>query len=347
MRGKISPSGAGSAGWKRSPLAWALIFSLALHLVLLLGPPLPLPELRLAPPQDTKLDIVLPAPRPRAAMPKQPPRPHPAKPQRRQPAAPSQLPPAAAVPDPAPDAPAGEATEAAAANAVAPEENEAAAPAEPADLLPKSAQIRYILYKGRDGLAVGRVTQSWNLADNRYTLTNVMEATGPFSLFFSGKHVQISQGEVTADGLRPASYWVQRGQATESTDTARFDWKGMTLAFGTGGNIRTVRLPDNTQDLMSFLYQLAFAPPQGSDTALFITNGRKLDRYAYRPLGEETLETPMGPLKTLHIGKLQNPGEEGTEIWLATEYHYLPVKIRHIDKNGDSAEQAATEIRLQ
>lgn len=343
MRGRISPNRA-APGKARAPLVWALALSLALHLALLAGPPLPLPELHSVSPQDTKLDVVLPPPRTRAEAPQKRPRAkHPAKPHP-QPAAPIASPPPAA--ETVPDASSSPAPVEPHTGAIAPAEPETASP-KAEGLLPEAAQIRYTLYKGSNGLAVGQATQTWKSADNRYTLTNVMEATGLFSLFVSGRHVQISQGEITASGLRPASYWVQRGQAAERTDTAQFDWNDMTLALGTGGNIRTVKLPDNAQDLMSFLYQLAFAPPQDGGTALFITNGRKLDRYAYQPLGEETLETPMGSLKTLHISKLHSPGEEGTEIWLATEYHYLPVRIRHIDKNGDSAEQVATEIQLQ
>lgn len=227
----------------------------------------------------------------------------------------------------------------------APEPKPVAEP-EGADLLPKAVEIRYTLYKGRNGLAVGQTLHSWKLEGKQYTINNTMEATGLFTLFASGKHIQVSQGEVTAQGLKPASYQVQRGQA-DRTDNALFDWQAMSLTLGAAGETRTVRLPEKTQDLLSFLYQLAFAPPQGGATELYITNGRKLDRYGYVPNGEETLETPMGPLKTLRISKVHNPGEEGTEIWLATEYHYLPVKIRHIDKSGDSAEQVATAIHLQ
>ncbi|TSA40542.1 MAG: DUF3108 domain-containing protein, partial [Betaproteobacteria bacterium] len=66
-----------------------------------------------------------------------------------------------------------------------------------------------------------------------------------------------------------------------------------------------------------------------------------------RIVAEENLETPLGSLKTVHLSKLHDPGEEGTEIWLGMDYHYLPVKIRQIDKHGDSAEQLISEIRYE
>jgi len=125
----------------------------------------------------------------------------------------------------------------------------------------------------------------------------------------------------------------------------------MSLTLGTGMKKRSVALPEGTQDLLSALYQFAFTlagsgPPPDGVFRLPITNGRKLDSYGYGVVGEEGLETPLGKLKTLHLSKLHNPGEEGTEIWLAADYHYLPVRIRVTDKQGDSAEQLIDEIRL-
>ena len=66
----------------------------------------------------------------------------------------------------------------------------------------------------------------------------------------------------------------------------------------------------------------------------------------YAPVGDETLDSPLGPLKTLHIRRGHKSGEDETDIWLATDYHYLPVKIRLTDKNGDAAEQVVSDLRL-
>jgi len=221
-------------------------------------------------------------------------------------------------------------------------------PAESPIPLPERAEISYILYKGSDGFAVGKAQHTWKRDGTHYTIDQIAEASGIVSLFYSGRHVQISQGEITPHGLRPASYWVQRGQKADKTDTAQFDWENMRLTLGTGGDTRTVLLPDGTQDLLSFLYQLAFSPPQpGENTQLPITTGRKLDNYGYQSLGEEMTETHLGTIKTQHIGQVRQPGEETTEIWLATEYHYLPVKIRFTDKQGGVMEQTATAIKVQ
>lgn len=315
-------------------LLWALGFSVAAHLALLFGPhislpvslaPAPVLEAKLAtPPPPTPTESPRPAKPPRVAKPKAaqkvsaPPAEAPPAPEVQPHAAPSpaETPPPAVEPEPA-------------------------APAPP-PAMPQRVTIRFTVFKGLNGLSVGRAEQTWKRDGERYTISSVAEATGLFSLFASGKHVQLSQGEITGNGLKPSSYRVERGQGADKTDTARFDWNAMTLTLA---GDKTLKLQEGTQDLLSFMYQLAFAPPQRSAVRLSVTNGRKLDSYAYWVV-EEALDTPIGRLKTLHLGKQREEGEKDTEVWLAADHHYLPVKISQLDKDGDGLVLLANEIEL-
>ncbi|HUX63022.1 DUF3108 domain-containing protein [Sulfuricella sp.] len=323
-------------------LLWVLGLSLTAHLAVLLGPHFSLP-VNLAPPPvlEAKLSP-LPPPPARLATPKPPraakPKPSPAK---DIPAPPVE---AAPAPDVQPDA--APALAETPPPAVEPEpvvEPEPAAPAPPA--MPQRVTTRFTLFKGLNGLRVGRAEQVWKLDGKRYTISSVAEASGLFSLFASGKHIQESRGKITLAGLQPSSYRVERGQGADKTDTAEFDWNAMTLTLASGGGKKTLKLPEGTQDLLSFMYQLAFAPPQSSFVKLQVTNGRKLDSYAYWVV-EEALETPMGMLNTLHLGKHREEGEKDTEVWLAADYHYLPVKISQLDKDGDGLVLLANEIAI-
>jgi hypothetical protein len=316
-------------------LLWALALSLLAHVFLLLGPRMDLPvSLTPAPVLEARLEPTLPAPKPPAppartphrVKPKPAPRPAP------QPA----VEPVASAPTEAPPAPQPV--------AAAPEPTPAAA--ENAPPMPQQVSIRFTVYKGENGLSVGRAVQHWKLDGDSYRISSVAEATGLFSLFASGKFVQESRGTLTAAGLQPASYRVERGQAADKIDTALFDWQAMTLAVASGGRSRTLKLPEGTQDLLSFMYQLAFAPPQRSAVQLSLTNGRKLDSYAYWVV-EEALDTPMGRLNTLHLGKQREPNEKDTEVWLAADYHYLPVKISQVDKDGDGLVLLANDIDIK
>ncbi|MDP2828090.1 MAG: DUF3108 domain-containing protein [Sulfuricellaceae bacterium] len=211
--------------------------------------------------------------------------------------------------------------------------------------LPEQVDIQYEIFKGTTGLKVGQAEHRWQREGMKYTIQQTSEASGLVSFFYSGRHMQHSQGEITPTGLQPTSYRVERGQATGKVDNADFDWADRQLHFSS--EQRSVALPTGAQDLLSFLYQLALFPPEeGKPTFMAITNGRKLGRYGYEMTGEVTLELPLGSIKTLRIAKLRQEGEENTEIWLATEYHYLPVKIRQTDKQGGVVEQVAAVIKI-
>ncbi|MBU0592251.1 MAG: DUF3108 domain-containing protein [Gammaproteobacteria bacterium] len=319
---------------------WALALSLLVHLIVTFGPSIPLPEYQPDPVMEASIRP-LPPPPPAVKKPRPRPRLAPRKPPE----------PATSGSPPAPESVV--AAEPEQASAATQEEPSPPAPpesiiAEEAPItLPEHAEIRYTLYKGRDGFPVGKAVHTWKREGKSYSITQIAEASGIVSFFYSGRHVQISQGVITASGMQPDSYWVQRGQRADRTDTAKFDWNDRQLTFGTGSDTRTVRLPDGTQDLLSFLYQLAFAPPLEGSTRLHITTGRKLGNYGYESRGEETLETPLGLIKTLRIAQLRQEGEENTEIWLATEYHYLPLKIRFTDKQGSVMEQTAAAIDIK
>ncbi|TCV81247.1 DUF3108 domain-containing protein [Sulfurirhabdus autotrophica] len=214
--------------------------------------------------------------------------------------------------------------------------------------LPKQAEIHFNLYKGENGLNVGKVVQTWQIQNNRYSLTSVAQATGIFSLIKSGKFVQTSQGKLTDNGLEPDAFWIQRGQSADSTESAQLDHRNKTLTLSSAQNTTTLPLPDGTQDLLSFTYQIAANPPKiGQTLQLFITNGRKLDAYEYQVIGEELLELPQGKTKTLHLSKVHKPNEDGTDIWFGIEQYYLPVKIRFTDRDGGVAEQIASEIQIK
>ena len=321
-------------------LLWVLGFSLAAHLALLLGPhfslpvslaPAPVLEAKLSPPPPPPARLATPKP-PRAAKPKPGPvkkfPPRPWKPRLRQKPSPmphQRSPKRRRLP-------------------WSPSRRPSHRPAPPT--MPQRVTTRFTVFKGLNGMRVGRAEQVWKLDGERYTISSVAEASGLFSLFASGKFIQESRGEITPAGLKPSSYRVERGKGgADKTDTAEFDWNAMTLTLASGGGKKTLKLPEGTQDLLSFMYQLAFAPPQSSAVKLPMTNGRKLDSYAYWVV-EEALETPMGVLNTLHLGKHREEGEKDTEVWLAADYHYLPVKISQLDKDGDGLVLLANEIEL-
>lgn len=320
-------------------LGWALGISVALHL-LLLDAHIRLPQPEPESPLTVKLEALprTPPPQPSLPKPRATPRPKP-KP-------PTSMPGLRAVePPPAPVPP-----EPVASEPLPPPLSEPPAlPAVPRPLtpLPKRIRIAYVLYKGDQKLNVGQMTHTWQIDGTQYTLTSIARATGLFSLFVRGTLIQVSRGELAAEGLKPSEFWIQRGQSDNRTESASFDWANQLLRYGRSDDQHTTPLAAGTQDVLSVLYQLALTAPHAGTIDLAVTNGRKFDHYLYQVAGEEMLDTPLGMLKTEHLSKVHGPGEDGLDVWLAPEYQYLPVRLRIVDKNGDSAEQVVTSISAE
>ncbi|MFC5300373.1 DUF3108 domain-containing protein [Azospira restricta] len=334
-------------------LAAALLASLGLHAAALLLPdvepaPTPSPE-----PAPLQAEIVL---QPRVAPVAVPPAPaaRAAKPARR-PVRPPSAPPAVAATEVAATEVA--ATEAAAgvdavadagAAAAAPPSSEAmpsaaeppaaVEPAATSPQLPASGEIRYVVHRGDPPTLIGSARHRWQMADGRYRIESVMETTGVAAWLRAVRVETESSGALVAGGLQPERYVSRRlDRERERVEQVDFDREAGLVRFGKGA---TAPLPAGAQDLLSFNYQLGWLARTGD---LAIATGRKLGTYRLELLGKEWVETPRQPMWTLHF---RASGETTTEVWLAPDNYLLPVKIRHIDKKGESFEQLAEDIRL-
>jgi len=241
--------------------------------------------------------------------------------------------------------PAGPASAGKAPLTVAPAEP---APGPPPRSLPKRGTITFALTLGNDGFSVGKAVQSWEMGSGSYKLVSDAETTGVVDLFRPQRLRWLSKGSVTRQGLRPESFLVSRTRRgrTEASE-AQFNWSAGSLTYGVARERATTSLPRDTQDIMSFIYQFALAPPTPGRYRLPITTGSKFDTYDIEVGAEETIETPLGTMRTLRVRQRRQPGTESIEIWLAAQYRYLPVKIRYFDRDGKPAgEQVASDIRV-
>jgi hypothetical protein len=197
--------------------------------------------------------------------------------------------------------------------------------------------------RGTDSAPAGITKISFNLDKNkRYTLLSQTEAKGLASLFFSNL-LQKSEGSVTDFGLRPDFYSYQYGGiSAKKLQTANFDWEKSILTLRNAKGESSMKLTDGTQDFLSFMYQFMYMP-QLHNLQITMTNGKKLRTYDYAFEGEEIITSKFGELKTIHLLK-SSVDDEKTELWLATDYQYLPVKIRKTEKDGTVIEQLISKL---
>ncbi|HWU34603.1 MAG TPA: DUF3108 domain-containing protein [Methylovorus sp.] len=322
--------------------ALALLISLLLHLVVLGGFDLRLPALPTAP--ETMQVNIMPAPLPKPLPPVV--RPKPKK------SAPSSVPAATeAAPGPlqAPvEAAPAEMPEAGTDSVPVLEENEP--PEEVTEAPPdlnKPDPVNYVemdyeVKRGEQAGVLGRTHVLFKVhEENRYTLTSETEAQGLASLFVTGKLVQRSEGRVTEHGLQPLHFFYQYGNNEAKAQRAELDWDNHTIAMHSSKGLVTQSLPAGTQDLLSFMYQYMYQDPL-AQMQVAVTNGKRLRTYTYSFEGEEQVQTRMGEIRALHIAK--STGNEKTELWLAVDYRYLPIKIRKTDEDGTVLEQMMTRL---
>lgn len=210
---------------------------------------------------------------------------------------------------------------------------------------PVSASINYNLFKS--GQQVGVVSETFLRKGNRYEILSETKAIGIFALFAKGNIKLISRGEITKDGLRPLHFEHHRGSDPDKLIVADFDWRKRILTMKYDGKTETATLAPGTQDRISRMYQFMFAPPQGKELTFHMTNGRNLELYEYLLADETPLETAAGKFNTLHYSKQHKADEDGTELWLSSENHYLPVRVLITETEGGKMEQKLTQLRIK
>lgn len=186
--------------------------------------------------------------------------------------------------------------------------------------------------------------------DQRYELTWKVSATGFIGLLYPDL-LQTSQGKITEFGLMPTFYLYKFGEREDKSYQASFDWVEKSVALQSTKGTKTVVMDGDAsaghiQDFLSFMYQFMFAPPL-DEMQMYLTNGRKLGLYTYAFEGEEILELKFGNVDTYHIQHAKTDSDEKTELWLAKDYRYVPVKIRKTEKDGTVIEQIATRLKFE
>lgn len=191
---------------------------------------------------------------------------------------------------------------------------------------PQRVEIAWEVARG--GAAVAEVTARLEHDGRSYRLSETWTGKGLYAL--RGEARRASRGTIAADGLRPLEF--EDVRSGRDTRRVRFDpaAKKPTL---------------EQQDRLSFVWSLAFKPPGAQALALRVADGKGIATYVYQAAGRERIATPAGEFDALKLVKRKNdPQDRSTEIWLAADRHFLPVRIVVTEKDGTRTEQVAVRI---
>jgi hypothetical protein len=216
------------------------------------------------------------------------------------------------------------------------------------DQFPKHVQLNFNVFRGADMVKTSEVLHRLDIKGDRYKLTAIRQTTGLSNLLNYDRLIQTSSGKLEEDGLHPEIF----KQTTQPNDEAQelesiFDWVNKSARFSNG---HKTALTGDTQDSLSFMYQfsqLTLFPLHREFFTMSISDGSQLNPIRIEINGLVDTTTPLGKMRTLHLRKMHPKGEAYFELWLALEYHLLPVKLRQFDgSNFLTEEVVVSDIRV-
>ena len=189
----------------------------------------------------------------------------------------------------------------------------------------------------RNGLKIGEVRRTLRRGDgDSFVFESVSRATGLVSLLLRDEITERSRWTYdNAGNVRPLHYvYHQQGGHRERRAELDFDWGQSKVRNLVQSQPWSLSIEPGTQDKLG--YQLALMQDllHGRREVRYpIADGGKLKRYLVKSLGEEVIETPLGPLRTVQMQRMNDTKRE-TKLWCAERLHYLPVRITHREKDG-------------
>ncbi len=115
----------------------------------------------------------------------------------------------------------------------------------------------------------------------------------------------------------------------------QFDWTKKVALSEQDGQRATVQLSDNTLDKSVYLIALMMDLANGmQQTQYHVAEHGKTRTYQVNVVGNEVVQTVIGALQTVIVERKRAGKSRLTRIWAAKDYHFLPVKIEHIEDDG-------------
>ena len=200
-----------------------------------------------------------------------------------------------------------------------------------ATAIPNTFEANYSVAKG--SMTLGNLHTSLKVSGGRYSYHKYTKATGLAALLTGIKITENTDGIISGNTIRPNSYLFNKKQRSKSKiDKIQFSGNNATESYK--GKPYKFSINGNTQDRASLELVLArdIALNKAKLTYPVIESGKK-KTYNFQKLGNEKIQTPAGSFNTVKVKVLRSDNKRETIFWLAKEVDYLPVKIRHREKN--------------
>lgn len=182
-------------------------------------------------------------------------------------------------------------------------------------------------------LGAGRVSLERTLEGYRYE--RYTEPRGVASWFRSDTVQEVSTGSFD-DGIPVPRHYEYHldAEGKERDEIIDFDRSAGTVVDSYKGKSKTFEIAEGLQDRASMELAL-FADLRAGrrgDLVYPVLERRKQRDYVFEVLGEEEIEVPYGRYQTIKLRVVRDTDKRSTELWLAPELDYLPIRTDHIEK---------------
>jgi hypothetical protein len=199
------------------------------------------------------------------------------------------------------------------------------------------------------GMSIGTMAETFETEGSTYRIVSESKPMGLAALLLQRQPLRFtSRGQLTNAGLRPALFEGRRTANDPPMVSAEFDWANGHVQLRHNGKLESVPLVPGTQDRLSIMYQYMYVRLDKLRQIDFaMTNGRRLRQYRYRITPDVEIDTALGRLKTLHLVKQHEPGDNHAEAWLSPQHQNLAVKMLIVERDGVRYEQLIQSLELR
>ena len=146
-------------------------------------------------------------------------------------------------------------------------------------------------------------------------------------------------GEFRWDGTHvvPLQYRYSQTGLSSREEAVSFDWAAMTALSTQNDESWTLPLHGGVQDKLSYSQNIGYdiGARALTEIAYAVADGDEIDEQVYRVSAREVIDTPLGALNTVKIERVRSgDSRRRTTVWLATDWHYLLVKLEQVSGSG-------------
>ena len=209
--------------------------------------------------------------------------------------------------------------------------------------VPPSARLRYSVAGRASQLPYSANAELlWQHDGQHYSTRLEIKA------FLVGSRAQTSEGDITPQGLAPRRF----ADKARSEQATHFQRDSQRITFS--ANTPDAALQPGAQDRLSLFVQLgallAANPDRlraGGNLTLQVAGARQAEPWLIHLDGDEHMALPSGDGHVFKLSRApRSEYDPRVELWVAPTLHYLPVRIRLTQSNGDYADQVLTGLEL-